>query len=243
MNVWIALLAAAVGYLLGSISFARVIFRWAAPGQEITGMELDIPGAEEKVHVEAVSGTAVSARLGAKWGGITAILDILKTLLPTLVFRFLLPGSPYFLIVAAMGLVGHNWPIYYRFKGGRGLSPIYGGFLAIAPLGALVTSIVSMILGLFVFKNVLISYLGGLWLMIPWLWFVTQDLAHLAYVLFVNIVFALAMIPEIRGILDRKRRGIEGDVIQAMEMTPMGRMIKKMANRVGWMKEKPWTDV
>ncbi len=206
-------------------------------------MELDIPGAEEKVHVEAVSGTAVSARLGAKWGGFTAILDIFKTLLPTLVFRFSLPGSPYFLIVAAMGLVGHNWPLYHRFKGGRGLSPIYGGFLAVAPLGALITSAVSMIIGLLVLKNVLISYMGGLWLMIPWLWFTTHDPAHLAYVLFVNIVFALAMIPDIRGILDRRRRGLEGDVMQAMEMTPMGRMIKKMANRVGLMKEKPRTDV
>ncbi|MBN1937470.1 MAG: glycerol-3-phosphate acyltransferase [Anaerolineae bacterium] len=238
MNIWLALLAAAVGYLLGAISFARVIFRWMAPGQEITGMELDIPGTEEKVRVEAVSGTAVSTRLGAKWGGITAILDILKTLIPTLVFRFALPDTSYFLIVAAMGLVGHNWPLYYRFKGGRGLSPIYGGFLAVAPLGALITSTVSMIVGLLVLKNVLISYLGGLWLMIPWLWFTTRDPAHLAYVLFVNIVFALAMIPEIRGILDRKRRGVEGDFVGAMEMTPMGRMIKKMANRVGWMKEK-----
>jgi glycerol-3-phosphate acyltransferase PlsY len=237
MDSWLILIAALVGYLLGSISFARLIFRWVAPGQEITGMELDIPGSDEKAHISAVSGTAVSTKLGAKWGGITAILDILKTLIPTLVFRFLFPGTPYFLIVAAMGLVGHNWPLYHRFKGGRGISPIYGGFLAIAPLGTLVTAIISMIVGLFVLKNVLISYMGGLWLMIPWLWLTTRDPARLAYVLFVNVVFALAMIPDIRGMRDRRRRGVEGDFMASMDMIPMGRMMKKMANRFGLMME------
>ena len=235
MNSWLILVAALVGYLLGSISFARLVFHWVAPGQEITGMELDIPGADEKVHVRAVSGTAVSTKLGAKWGGTTAILDILKTLIPTVVFRVLYPGMPYFVIVAAMGLVGHNWPLYHRFKGGRGISPIYGGFLAIAPLGTLITAIVSMLVGLFVLKSVLIAYMGGMWLMIPWLWFTTYDPARLIYVLFVNIVFALAMIPDIQGMLDRKRRGVEGDFMASMDMIPMGRMMKKMANRFGLM--------
>lgn len=235
MNVWMGLLAAAVGYFLGSISFARLIFKWVAPGERIAGMDLDIPGFEEKVHSDAVSGTAVSTRLGAKWGGITAILDILKTLLPTLAFRLLMPGTAYFLIAAAMGLVGHNWPIYHRFKGGRGISPIYGGFLAIAPLGTLITAVVSMVFGLAVLKDVLIAYMGGLWLMIPWLWFTTYDPARLAYVLFVNVVLALSMIPDIRGIIDRKRRGIEVDFAQVMEMVPMAKMMKKMAIRLGWM--------
>ena len=242
MNIWLIFVAALIGYLLGSISFARVIFKWVAPGQEITGMELDIPGSEEKVHVSAVSGTAVSTKLGAKWGGITAILDILKTLIPTVVFRVLYPGMPYFVIVAAMGLVGHNWPLYHRFKGGRGISPIYGGFLAIAPLGTLITAIVSMLVGLFVLKSVLIAYMGGLWLMIPWLWFTTHDPARLVYVLFVNVVFALAMIPDIQGMRDRKRRGVGGDFVAGMEMIPMGRMMRKMANRFGLMMDTDYAE-
>ena len=91
MNIGLIFIAGLTGYLLGSISFARFIFRWVAPGQEITGMEIEIPGSEEKVRVEAVSGTAVSTKLGAKWGGITAILDILKTLNPLLVDIFQIP--------------------------------------------------------------------------------------------------------------------------------------------------------
>ena len=44
----IALLAAVVGYLCGSISFARIIYRLVAPGEELTGMEFEVEGMEEK---------------------------------------------------------------------------------------------------------------------------------------------------------------------------------------------------
>jgi glycerol-3-phosphate acyltransferase PlsY len=237
MEPQIALLAAAVGYLFGSISFARVIVRLVAPDEEITGMEFDVAGSGERVSVSAVSGTAVSMKLGAKYGGLTAILDILKVTIPTLVIRFVIPGTTYFLITAAMGLVGHNWPLYHRFKGGRGLSPIYGGLLAVDWLGSLLMSFAGMFLGLVVLRNVLVSYMSGVWLMIPWLWIRTRDPAYVAYAVFVNVMFAVAMIPDIRGIMDRRRRGVEGDFAGAMEAIPMGRMIKKMANRVGLLQD------
>jgi len=236
MNLQIAFLAAVVGYLCGSISFARVINSLVAPEEEITGMELDT-GTGETFQVETISGTSISMKLGAKYGGITAILDILKVAIPTLVLKLVYREAPYFLITAATGLIGHNWPLYYRFKGGRGLSAIYGGFLVIDWAGSLITSFAGMFFGLVVLKNVLVSYLAGLWLMIPWVWFRTRDLAHLAYAIFVNVIFVVAMIPEFRMIRDLKRRGAEGDFTEAMEATPMGRMIKKMANRVGLLRE------
>jgi glycerol-3-phosphate acyltransferase PlsY len=232
MDIQFALLAALVGYLFGSISFARVMMRLVSPGEELTGMELDT-GSPEKFRVEAVSGTAVSVKIGPKYGMITALLDILKAVVPALVFRLLYPGMPYYLISATMSLVGHNWPIYYRFKGGRGLSPMYGGFLVADWIGTLVTAVVGMFLGLVVFRNVFLSYLLGPWLMIPWLWFRTRDPWHLAYAIVVNILFVLAMVPEIRTMQDQKRRGIEGDMAASMEATPMGRGIRRMADRLG----------
>jgi len=237
MNLQIALLAAIAGYLLGSISFARIINRLVAPEEQITGIEVET-SSKETLRVETVGGTSISMRLGAKYGGITALLDMLKVAIPTLAFRFAYPQAPYFLITAAMGLVGHNWPLYHRFKGGRGLSAIYGGFLAIDWIGSLVTSIVGMVLGLAVIKDVFVSYLAGLWLMIPWLWFRTHDLAHLAYVVFVNVIFIVAMMPEIRMMRDLRRRGMLDDMTTAMEATPMTRGIKKIAQRFGMLREE-----
>lgn len=232
MNLQLILLAAIIGYLFGSISFARIINKLVAPDVEITGIELD------DIQVEAISGTAVSMKLGAKYGGLTAILDILKVAIPALVLRLVYKGDPYYLISAAMGLIGHNWPLYYRFKGGRGLSAIYGGFFVMDWIGSLVISFAGMLFGLLIVKDVAVSYMAGLWLMIPWIWFRTHDVAHLAYVIFVNVIFFVAMIPEIRKMKELRRNRESSSVSAGMDAIPMGRMIKKMANRVGMLKDE-----
>lgn len=236
MELGIVLLSAAAGYLLGSISFARIIMRLVAPDEELTGMELDTGGAEP-VRIRTVGGTAISVKLGAKYGLLTASLDILKAAAPALVLKLLYPGMPYYLIAATMALVGHNWPLYHQFRGGRGQSPMYGGFLVADWIGTLITSVVGMFLGLAVLRNVLSSWLLGPWLMIPWLWLRTRDPWHVAYAVVVNLLFVLAMIPEFRNIRDRRRRGVQGDMMGALESTPMGRGIRRMANWLGLMRE------
>ena len=236
MNVLIALLAALVGYLLGSISFARIIMRLAAPGEELTGMKLDI-GSGETVQVDTIGGTAISVKLGAKYGMITALLDILKAAVPALALKLLYPGMPYYLFAATMAIVGHNWPIYNRFKGGRGQSPMIGGFLVADWLGTLITSFGGMFLGLVVLRNTMLGFLLGPPLMIPWLWFRTRDPWHVAYALAVNLIIILAMIPEIRARRERARQGIVVDQSVSWEAIPMFRMMKRMGKRLGLFKD------
>jgi glycerol-3-phosphate acyltransferase PlsY len=236
MNFAIALLAAAAGYLLGSISFARVVMRIVAPEEEILGLDF-VDSRGELRRIDTIGGTAVSMKLGAKYGGITSILDILKVFVPTLVFRLLYPDTPYHLIAAILGLIGHNWPIYYRFKGGSGLSAMVGGFLAVDPIGTLVTSVAGMFLGMVVLRQIFLAYLVGSWLMIPWLAFFTRDPVYVIYAVVVNGIYVLGLLPAIRSERDRRRQGIEDDFDEGMEATPMGRMIKQMGVRLGLFKE------
>jgi glycerol-3-phosphate acyltransferase PlsY len=126
-------------------------------------------------------------RLGPKLGFITVVLDMLKIAVPTLALKLLYPGTAYFLITATAGMIGHIWPLYHRFRGGRGLSAVYGGMFVIDPIGVFVTSLGGMLLGLFVLRDMFSAYLGGPWLLIPWLWFRTHDAAYLAYAIVVNI--------------------------------------------------------
>jgi glycerol-3-phosphate acyltransferase PlsY len=237
MDPMIALVAAVVGYLLGCISFARIISKLVAPQQDVTQTEMPLPGTEEKMQLRAVSGTAVSIHLGARYGCLTALLDMLKVALPVAFFRFAFPDQPYFLIAAITGIMGHNWPIFYGFKGGSGLSPTYGGMLVISPVGTIVTAFGGMALGLFVLRNVVVAYLAGLWLMIPWLWFTTYDGWYLAYGIIVNVLFFIAMLPEIKTVREYEKRGISSDVAAGMAMTPMGRMMGKMMKGIG--QDKP----
>ena len=105
------------------------------------------------------------------------------------------------------------------------------GSIPFAPLIVrLVTTVLSLFLGVAV-KQVLVAYVGGTWLMIPWLWIRTRgDPAHVIYVIAVNLIMTLAMIPDIRLILDRRRRGVSGSFAGSMDATPMGRGITRMAS-------------
>ena len=236
MNPTIALLAAVVGYLLGSLSFARLIGRFALPEEDITKTEVTVPGSDERFVMTSVSATSISMRAGPKLGCLTSILDMLKVTLPTLAFKLWYPETSYFLIVATLGVVGHNWPVYYRFRGGRGFSPIFGGLLVIDWIAIPLTTLGGMLLGLVVFRDVLVAYMAGLWLLIPWLWFRSHDWAYLAYAVVVNIFFLVAMLPEIKQYIPLKREG-KTDFSATLQSTDMRHMLK-VAERFGLFKQE-----
>jgi glycerol-3-phosphate acyltransferase PlsY len=196
MNPWLALLSALIGYLFGSISSARLVTGRVAPGTNISHVEEPVPNSDQKFIMESVSATNVRVRVGTRYGCLTAILDMLKVALPTLVLRLLFPDQPYYLIAAALGLLGHDYPIYYRFKGGRGESAIYGGLLVIDPIGLVINNLGAVALG-WLTGQLLVFRWAALILFIPWMWFTTHDPWHLAYILFANLLYWTSMIPEL----------------------------------------------
>lgn len=222
MDPLIAVGAAAVGYMLGSISFARLIAGIVAPGKDLSKIECALPESEEVFRSDSVSSTAARIHLGTRYGCLTAIFDILKVALPTLAFKLWQPDVPYYLIVAATGLVGHDWPLYHGFQGGRGESPIYGALLVIDPLGVLVTNVAGWILGMAI-GHLLILRWAGLVLMIPWLWFRTESWPHLAYILFANGVYWTTMSGELRQYFRLSRSGVELSQEQIADLFAMGK--------------------
>ena len=132
---------------------------------------------------------------------------MLKVFIPTLAFRLIFPGQPYFLYAAIAGMVGHIWPVYYKFIGGRGYSSIYGGLMAIDPIGAIVCSFTGLIVGIFVLKDFAIAYIGGIFLIIPYLWFRTHDVHYLIYGISIFVIFMIALAPELSAALKYQRPG------------------------------------
>jgi glycerol-3-phosphate acyltransferase PlsY len=233
MDLLKILAAAAAGYFIGAISFARLVAWIAAPNKDITRTEIETADGEDTLVGSFVSATTISLHIGPRWGFVTVVLDMLKIVLPTLAFKTIYPDTPYYLITAATGMIGHIWPVYYGFQGGRGLSAMYGGMFAIDWIGVFATSIAGMFLGLLVFRDVLAAYMGGLWLVIPWLWFRTHDLNHVLYGIAVNVIFLLAIIPEMKQHLHFRRTAQAADVAEAMQLTGMGRGIYKVAKLLG----------
>lgn len=230
-------LAALAGYLAGAISFSRMITRLVDPKADLTSVEIPVEGLDETYKMTAMGASTAGMLLGRRVGCLIGLLDMLKVTIPTLVIRWLYPDQPYFLVTALAGMLGHIWPVYYRFKGGRGISAVYGGLFAIDWLGAIATSGLGMALGMVVFRDLLVSYLSGLWLLIPWMWFRTHNGYYLAYALLANLIFLLGMLPELRQIMRlRRKRGGKGSMMSMMEHTPMGQSMLDIARRLKLMK-------
>ena len=106
------LLALALGYLLGSIPFGLVLTRLAGKG--------DV----RDIGSGNIGATNV-LRTGSKpLAAATLVLDCLKATAAILLARQLWPGSENF--AAAGALVGHLYPVWLRFKGGKGVATLLG---------------------------------------------------------------------------------------------------------------------
>ena len=222
-----------IGYLAGAISVSRIATRLIDPQADLEDVYLPVPGTDEKMKMHSMGANTASMKYGPRVGCTIGALDMLKVFAPTLAVRLLYPDAPYFLIVAVAGMIGHNFPIFYGFKGGRGISAFYGGLLAVDPIGAVVSAFAGMAIGMAVFKDFLISYLAGLWLVVPWLWFTTYDIGYLLYGLAANLLFVLAMLPEMRDIIRLRKKYGKGDLRGMMDGLPMGQSMLKIWDRFG----------
>ena len=233
MDPYLAILSTLIPYLLGSISFARVVTHvWTAGGQNVTDQEIPVDGTDERYKVLSIGANSVSTILGPKAGMMVSILDILKVFLPTLFFKLFFPEQPlYFLLAAIFGLIGHVWPIYYRFHGGSGFSAIMGGLFVIDWLAVLVSPIAGLLLGMLVFRNMIVASLSWLWLLIPWLWWRKDgDVVYILYAVAVNIIFLLAMLPEYQTAMKYKKEGKYLEYgLGYLKSNPMGRGMLKIA--------------
>ncbi len=236
MDISIVLIVIITSYLIGSISFTRLVSHWLDPRLDIENVEIAAEGSDTSTTLRNIGATTASVKLGPKVGCTIAFLDIFKVAIPTYVFKLIYPDGEYFLIAAVFGMIGHNWPVFYRFRGGGGMSSIYGGFLAIDWIGVIPCSFAGMAIGFLLVKDVLVAYLAGVWLMIPWMWFRFHEPAYVLYAVAVNIIFMLALLPEIRNQIQAHKEGRE-EMTASMETFPMGRGMLKMMEKLKLVKK------
>lgn len=137
MNLFIVLI---VSYFLGAIPFAYIMTRI------ITGNDI------RKFGSGNVGATNVARMLGLKYGFLVAALDILKGILAISIAKVLIPVETprYFLLIASvMVIVGHNWSIFLKFAGGKGVAATFGVLVCLYPLSLLISLILWLLLVLF----------------------------------------------------------------------------------------------
>lgn len=116
--------AIAIGYLLGSFPTGLVAGRLAR-------------GIDVREYGSGNTGfTNVLRTVGARWGIAVLVLDLAKGAAPVLIAR-VLSDEPYVQAVAGLAAaVGHDWPVFIGFRGGRGVAASYGAALAMNPIAA-----------------------------------------------------------------------------------------------------------
>jgi glycerol-3-phosphate acyltransferase PlsY len=134
--------AVVIAYLLGGIPFGYLFVRFAL-GKDIRSMGSGNIGA-----------TNVHRSAGGKAGAIVLALDIAKGFLAVWISALLNPNSPLALALAAAAvMIGHAFPVFLRFKGGKAVACFIGAFLYIAPL-ALVAVLLIFVLVVAVTKYI-----------------------------------------------------------------------------------------
>jgi glycerol-3-phosphate acyltransferase PlsY len=127
-------LTAAYSYLLGSIPFGYILVR-VFRGQDVrqTGSG----------NIGATNVSRTSKGLGA----LTLILDALKGLAAVVITRMIFPGNKTLLGTAALfAIVGHMFPIWLRFRGGKGVATGLGSFVILTPKTILVMLVVFVVI-------------------------------------------------------------------------------------------------
>ena len=139
-HLWIYTLV--TGYLLGSIPWAYIIGKF-------NGIDIRKHGSGN------VGATNVLRVLGNGWGYTCFALDFLKGALPVLAATLLAPNpdatgsqgccmlDAYAPVIAVFATVaGHVWPVWLKFKGGKGVATAAGTLVPLAPLPALAALLV-----------------------------------------------------------------------------------------------------
>ncbi len=158
-------------------------------------------------------GATNALRMFTTTGIIVLLLDMGKGLLAVLLANFcLIPGSPYISLCALLVIMGHVFPIYLGFKGGKGVATAGGAFLALAPLSVLVAIGVFIIIVALSRYVSLGSILGALAFLGHALWQIKQsgmfDYARLTLITLV----VLMIVFKHRANLQRLLQGTENKI-------------------------------
>lgn len=130
---WHIVLVVLCSYLFGNISVARFVAK--SQNSDVTKLGSGNPGS-----------TNILRNFGFWLGLLNLVLDILKGFLPAFItFKIFGDNYLYLFISGLATIVGHIYPVLFKFKGGKGIASMLGVFFAADPLVALIVVVIAAI--------------------------------------------------------------------------------------------------
>lgn len=121
----IEIVLVALAYLMGSLPTALLVVR------AVTGGDVRSTGSGN------VGGTNALRAAGWRVGAAVTLVDIAKGAIPVWLMRWYNPSSGWVAAAMVAVVIGHCFPVWLKFKGGKGVATGIGAFLVIAPLSTL----------------------------------------------------------------------------------------------------------
>ncbi|NHN28741.1 glycerol-3-phosphate 1-O-acyltransferase PlsY [Paenibacillus sp. S3N08] len=124
-----------ISYLLGSISFSYLA------GKLLKGIDI-------RNHGSGNAGATNTLRVLGVGPGVTVLLlDALKGVIAVMLGSWLGDGSSLLLVLCGVAVIfGHNWPIFFGFRGGKGIATTIGVMITLAFLPVLIAIIVAILI-------------------------------------------------------------------------------------------------
>ncbi|HCR85057.1 MAG TPA: acyl-phosphate glycerol 3-phosphate acyltransferase [Alphaproteobacteria bacterium] len=183
-----------LAYLIGSIPFGLIVTKWSDLG------DIRNQGSGN------IGATNVARIAGKRLGALVLVLDLAKGAIAVLVAKLVMgfdPQTEFYCGIAAV--IGHIFPLWLKFKGGKGVATALGTALVLIPYIALLV----MVIWLFAFKMTRISAVAALVAvsLLPVIVFFFGDANtkfHMHYAISVSILVFLRHISNIKRLLDGK---------------------------------------
>ncbi len=189
------IMAVIIGYLLGSIPFAYIV------GRLIKGVDI------RRVGGGNMGALNTMREIGTVAGLAVLFADMGKGLLAILIAQWLGVSLIFVFITGFAAVVGHNWPVFLRFKGGRGAATTLGVLLALAPVEFAISFAIMLIVVLVTSNFRLAMGIGiALLPLILW-WFGNESsliIYSLALPLFLGFKNMLTLKRELATVRDKK---------------------------------------
>ena len=186
--VWY-LLVILVGYLCGCSSMSYYISKIK---------HIDIKGNGSRNY--GASNTAMLA--GLKSGILVFVHDTLKSALPIIAVRLLLPEMVYAdVIIGFAAIIGHIFPFYLKFNGGKGYASYIGMAIALHPLFSLIAFLLSV--GIALMSDLVVASTFTMLLALPLYCFVTGDYIQAIIILCVSILITIKHKENIKNIVTK----------------------------------------
>ncbi len=125
---------AALSYLLGSVPWGYMLLRLST-GEDVRDYGSGRTGM-----------TNVLRTGGGKIAATTMALDVAKAVLAILLARAVIGSTEADVAAGLLVLVGHNWPVFLQFRGGRGILTGLGGISMMAPVPAAIATVTFLII-------------------------------------------------------------------------------------------------